>query len=269
MSGGSIGDPLGVAARILYRQAYTHSVAVIFAYSENPSEDEPPVVHGGSGALIDFEGLVCVITCDHVLRGYEILKSNEPRYRFQIGQQHLELDHVRDRDEVLDLASIDVTGLDLEALGNRSDGGAQALRPTRWPNPPVRPGEIVVVCGFPADTRELDSADRTIISVAFPFVDHVMEVDDDCFRITFDRSAWVSTEDDSAAPEWVARTDLGGMSGSPVFARRDLGGVAVLEFVGTLVSVAPFVPSEGVLIRSSRRLTPDGRISRDAVCPTP
>ncbi len=37
-----------------------------------------------------------------------------------------------------------------------------------------------------------------------------------------------------------------------------------LEFVGTLLSEAPFIPNEGVLIRSSRCLTADGRIARPA-----
>lgn len=254
-------DPLAVAAGIRFHQAYTHSVAVVFAYSENPAGDEPPVVHGGSGALIDFDGLCCVVTCDHIVRGFQAKKAVEPRYQLQIGQQRIELDRIRDRNGMLDLATIDVSGLDLRALANRSDGQAQPLRPARWPNAPVRAEETVVVCGFPADTRDLDARRRTIVSGAFTFVEQVTDADQDWFRITFDRSTWVSTEDDSPAPDWVAATDLGGMSGSPVFASRDLGGVGVLEFVGTLISEAPFVPDEGVLVRSSRKITADGHIN--------
>lgn len=256
---------MGFAANVFYRQAYTHSVAIIFAYSENPRASDPPEVHGGSGRLIEFNGTVCVVTCDHVLRGYEHLQAGEPRYRFQVGRQRVELDRVRDRDEVLDLAIIDVTGLDLRNLGSRSDYKAQPLRPPRWPNEPVEAGDIVVVCGFPADTRDLDSIDRKIVSGAYTFVDRVTGCDDDSFHITFDRSTWVNTTDESAAPPSVVQADLGGMSGSPVFSTRELGGVAVLEFVGTLLSVAPFVPTEGVLVRSSRRVTRDGRIARTAV----
>lgn len=255
-------DPSGFASNLLYRQAYTHSVAIIFAYSQNPRASDPPIVHGGSGALIEYEGAVCVVTCDHVLRGYEQLAADEPGCRFQVGRQPVKLDRVRDRDEVFDLAIIDVSGLSLTSLGSRSDYPAQPLRPARWPNEPVRADEIVVVCGFPADTRELDTSDRRIISGAFTFVERVTGSDDDTFHITFDRTTWVNTADDSAAPASVVQTDLGGMSGSPVFSARDVGGVLILEFVGTLLSVAPFVPGEGVLVRSSRRLTRNGRIAR-------
>ncbi|MFY9860102.1 MAG: trypsin-like peptidase domain-containing protein [Candidatus Cybelea sp.] len=255
-------DPSGFASNVLYRQAYTHSVAIIFAYSENPEASDSPIVYGGSGALIEFEGAVCVVTCDHVLRGYEQLAADEPRYRFQVGRQPVKIDRVRDRDEVLDLAVIDLSGLSLTSLGSRSDYPAQPLRPARWLNEPVQADEIVVVCGFPADTRELDPADRKIISGAFTFVERVTGSDDDTFHITFDRSTWVNTSDDSAAPASVVQTDLGGMSGSSVFSARDVGGVLILEFVGTLLSVAPFGPGEGVLVRSSRTLTRDGRISR-------
>jgi hypothetical protein len=45
-----------------------------------------------------------------------------------------------------------------------------------------------------------------------------------------------------------------------VFANRSVGGVDLLEFVGTLISQAPFVPNEGVLVRSSRTLSADGHI---------
>jgi Trypsin-like peptidase domain len=259
----AMGDPFGFASNILYRQAYTHSVAIIFAYSENPSASDPPTVYGGSGGLIEFdEGAVCVVTCHHVLRGYERLIEDEPRYRFQVGRQPVKLDRIRDRDEVLDLAVVDVTGLSLPSLGSRSDYPLQPLRPPRWPNEPIRAGEIVVVCGFPADTRELDRTDRRIVSGAFTFVERVTGSDVDAFHITFDRSTWVNTTDDSAAPPSVVQTDLGGMSGSAVFSAREAGGVSILEFVGTLMSVVPFIPGEGVLVRSSRKLTPDGRIVR-------
>ncbi len=263
MSGRTRSDRLREAARVLIQQAYTHSVSIICGYLRNAKPDEPVRSFGGSGALIDFDGTICVVTCDHVLRAYEDLMAH--RKLLKIGQERIAPDRVRDRDEALDLAIIDVSGLDLNALTNRVNTPGQPLRPARWPNDPVQPGEPVIVYGFPSHARAVDSTGREISSRAFSFVEPVEGVDDDCFRIVFNRSAWINTRDGSPVPESVAKADLGGLSGSPVFAKRDVRGVGILEFVGTLFSNVPFVPSDGVQVRSSRRLTADGRIERSQI----
>jgi hypothetical protein len=258
-----IEDQIGAASRILFRQAYTHAVPIIFGYSENPKGDEPPVLAGASGALMDFGGNICVVTCDHVVNCFEKKKTQDDRYRFQVGKQGIDVSsRIRDRDEALDLAILDVSGLDLRLIGNRSDHEGQPLQPGRWPNDPVLRDESVVVCGFPRDTRATDKERRTIVSAAFPFVERVTEVDRDSFRLEFDRTTWVDTQDDSPSPEHVANIDLGGLSGSPVFGVRCPSGVVLLELVGILMSDVPFIEGDTVWVRSSRCITADGMIAR-------
>jgi hypothetical protein len=261
-----IEDQLGVAARMLFAQAYTHAVAIIFGYSEDPKGPKPPTVYGGSGALLALEGRTYVATCDHVIDGFDRRYKEDNRYQFQIGQNRIDVhERLIDRDTALDLAIIDVSDLDPKNIANRSDYAAQPLTPTRWPPPPVQTGEIVIVCGFPRDTREPDEKERKIVSASFSFVEHVTRVDGDVFYISFDRKTWVNTGDDSPSPDWVSEVDLGGLSGSPVFSGRDLPGpIRLLEFVGTLLSEVPFIQGDSVLIRSSSRIAASGSLIRSA-----
>ena len=250
------------AAQLLTKQAYTHSVAVIFGFAEEPRSEYPPEIHGGSAGVVIFDEKPCAVTCKHVVRGFVEAQNREPRYKFQIGNLSFDpLEHILDSDDEIDLAVLDLTGLDLKRLNDRLDHPVQPLNPTRWPNPIVSQDDFAIVCGYPEVTRAFDVPQRLVMSPAFPIVERVSTVDVDGFVLMFDRSKWVNTADDSPAPDWVRELNLGGLSGAPVFSvRNPCGQVGVLEFVGTVLSEIPFV--DGLRARSSARIAPDGMIVR-------
>jgi hypothetical protein len=190
-----IEDQEGVAARILFRQAYSHSVAIIFWAVDDPQQSEKPAIVGGSGVLVELKGIPYVVTCEHTIRSFQAMLATDPRYRFQIGGVVINLnERLKDREQTLDLAIIDVSGLDCAQLGLRDDYQLRPLVPTRWPpNPVARSGGLVVVCGFPGGpTREIDVKSHNIVSPGFNFVEHVSDVGADSFLVPFNRATWVT-----------------------------------------------------------------------------
>jgi hypothetical protein len=101
-----------------------------------------------------------------------------------------------------------------------------------------------------------------VVSPAFVAVEKVGDVDDRSFTIPFDRARWVNTANDEPISLADSGADLPGLSGCPVFARRDLAGIGILEFVGTVLSEIPY-GGDGVRVRSSRCLRADGTIERE------
>ncbi len=260
-------DPDGAAARILHRQAYSHTVPIIFWAETGPGQ-EPPAIVGGSGVLVEFRGTPYVITCEHVVRDFRTRRQSGP-YVFQIGGLRLDLDqHLTDEDGAIDLALIDVSGLALAQMGNRPDFPLQALAPSRWPpNPVARPGGLVIICGFPGgETRDIDHAARNITSGAFSFIEHVSEVGKDHFLVPFHRRDWVSEFDEPVTQE-IIDLNIGGLSGCPVFSGRDQdGGILLLELLGVVLSEIPFA-DDGVFVRSLNRVSENGVLDRGAISP--
>ena len=257
-------DPSGIGTQVMMRQAYAHAVSLLFGFSEDPRSEKVPEVYVASAGLLDFKGRICAVTCYHVLRNFWLKQKDEPGFRFQIGSFGCDpRDLLRDFDEALDLAILDVSDIPIDRLGSRDDGPVQALRPSRWPNDPMAPDDYVALCGFPLGTREVNIGERRFLSVAFPVVEHVLSVDNDSFTISLRRSQLVSIPEDERAPEAIREADLNGLSGSPVFSgmRNIAGAVGVMEFVGTVLSEIPF-GVEGVRVRTSRCITEDGTILR-------
>jgi Trypsin-like peptidase domain len=258
-------DPAGIAGGFIARQAYAHALSLLFGFAKDPAAEEVPEIYIASAGFIEFQDATCAVTCYHVLKNFWAKRAAEPRFKFQIGSFVCEpRDRLRDWDEALDLAIIDVGDIPIDRLSNRDDNPAQALRPSRWPSDPMKPNDFVVLCGFPIGTREVYVDERRIGSVAFPVIEHVMDVDESSFTISFSRDEWVSIPSDTTVPDAIRAADLNGLSGSPVFSgmRNIAGPIGVMEFVGTVLSEIPFGVS-GVRVRSSRCLTADGHIVRE------
>lgn len=266
----SFSDPICIAANIIAKQAYTHAVSILFGFTEDPKSDVVPDIHIASAGLIDFQGFVCAVTCNHVLESFYALEAKEPKYKFQIGSFICDpRSLLRDSSDKLDLAVLDVSSIPPERLRNRSDSIVQPWLPVRWPNDPVRAGDLVVLCGFPKGTREVNVLEKSINSVAFPLIEPVASVDADSFIVSFSRKELVNTGTDESAPDDIQNVDVNGLSGSPVFSslRNVRGAVGVMEFVGTVLAEIPkFEPDDvdGLRVRSSRFLTADGLIAEQS-----
>jgi hypothetical protein len=232
--------------------------------------DVEPEIHVASAGLIDFKGVVCAVTCNHVLEAFYLLNAREPRYKFQIGSFVCDpRSLLRDSSEKLDLAVLDVSNVPPASLKNRSDSAVQSLKPVRWPNDPVKAGDLVVLCGFPKGTREVSIREKSINSVAFPLIEPVISVDPDSFIVSFDRKELVNIGTDESAPDEIQNVDVNGLSGSPVFSslRNVQGMVGVMEFVGTVLSEVPKFRSEdadSLRVRSSRFLTAGGMVAKSS-----
>jgi hypothetical protein len=257
-------DPLGIAGEILGKQAYSHAISLLFGFAEDPAAEILPDVHIASAGLIEFGSTICAITCYHVLTDFWALKKGEPRYTFQIGSFVGDpLERLRDSDEAFDLAILDVTDIAVEQLSNRDSEPAQPLKPVRWPNDPVKLNDFVIICGFPVGTREVSVEERMINSVAYSVIEHVLDVDESSFTVSFNKDGWVTIPTDEETPQEIKNADINGLSGSPVFSgmRNIEGSIGVIEFVGTVLSELPFGVS-GVRVRSSRCVTDQGKIVR-------
>jgi len=255
------------ADRIFFEQASSHTVPVFFWKVSAPHQVEAPTICGGSGVLILLKGVTYVLTCSHVIRAFYDKRQSDPTYRFQVGGQAIDLDErLHDEDSTLDLATINVSGLDLVQLGARDIYDLQPLVPTRWPPDPVAiSGGRVIICGFPGgETREIDIASRITTAPGFKFVERVSDVGLDSFLIPFARDTW--TDDfGEPAPDAIRKLDIGGMSGAPVFTtRRIAGGLEALELLGITLSQIAF-GGDGVFVRSVNRISEDGRIIRHSL----
>ena len=258
-----IEDQEGAAARMLFEQAYSHTVPIVFFQPVSP-DTGPPDVAGGSGVLVEFDGASYVITCEHVVKGFRTLRKSTPGLQFLIGGLNVNVDErLKDADEALDLAIIDASNLAVDRLGARSEKPLQPLRPTRWPPDPVaRRGGLVTVCGFPGgDSRLFDTSSRTVTSGNYRFIARVDDVGPDHFTVPFDRSTWISDHDEPA-PAHIRALNLGGLSGCPVFTTRTPGKLLLLELLGIALSTIPFV-GDGVFVRSANRISTAGLIVRD------
>jgi hypothetical protein len=212
---------------------------------------------------VEFRGVACAVTCNHVLEQFYAYRSRDGRYRFRIGAFECDpQERLRDSDEGLDLAILEVA--DIPAVLLRDDSHVQSHKPVRWPAEPVKIGDLVVLCGFPTSIRLVDVDRMNINSAALSLLEHVISVDTDSFQISLDRERWVSTANHQRAPEEIRNADFNGLSGSPVFSSlRDIRGEGTMEFVGVVLSEIPrFGGDEGLRVRSSCCIAPDGKLVR-------
>src|ERR1700736_1963279 len=120
-------DQEGVVGRMLLREAYSYVAPLLFGPL---SQSSGPTVIGGSALLIEFNGRLCAVTCAHVIDGYSEGYDAEKQVRFQIANAQFDpLERLRDRDSVLDLAVLDMTGTDVLSGSKRDDYPLRAFKP--------------------------------------------------------------------------------------------------------------------------------------------
>ena len=107
-------------------------------------------------SLIRINGRQFGITCDHVIEAMDALQVRGGSWKCGLGKVLLEnpLARVLDRSQELDIAILDLTGLDESEIGAGAKMQIQFAAPTHWPQEPVKPGDFLAIGGFPGKLRQ-------------------------------------------------------------------------------------------------------------------
>ena len=131
-----------------------------------------------------------------------------------------------------DLATIDLTEIEIRKPSPNDFVGGYYYFPKLWPPDIIRNGTIVSFVGFPGVLREpirTGSLSFTTFGIACVKVESVSEYK---FMIQFEREYWVRKFGDALED---SLRKLGGLSGSPVFTeRKSAGGIHYFELVGVV-----------------------------------
>jgi hypothetical protein len=219
---------------------WSHEVAQMAALYCDPVIMTIPadksVLESGSGFLFKPEGdRTFLVTNSHVLSdGYEKIEAKYGSAEFRFGEQTFVPNVVsRDPDEFIDIAVIDVTGIEFAnrppGYWGSTVGSLTPYAPTTWPLDAGRKGESICIVGWPQKFRVRDG--DAVEYAAFPMGgQQIGDVTDNWFVIPFEREHWTSSDFDPNNPVVLEKT-LGGMSGSPVFALHR-SGVVPLQLIG-------------------------------------
>lgn len=218
--------------RSVLDMAAIYSSPVILTRSSDHS-----VYQNASGFLLKLGDRTFLVTNAHVLDdGYLPMKFKYEDAVFIFADRAF-VPRVIDKnsDENIDLAVIDVTGIEFEKSALGYWGSAAALlstyAPPIWPLPGPQPGESTVIVGWPGHYRERQS-DGSMEFAAFPMLGNAVDaVTELWFSVALDRDQMISSSFDPGNPV-VAEKDFGGMSGCPVFALRN--GVNPLQLIGVV-----------------------------------
>jgi hypothetical protein len=243
-----------VVHRMVVRQVMSYVAPVIFGLAPGP-DAEGELTQNASASILDINGRQLLVTNHHVLEGYEAL-GNHRRARFQIGNAAPFVPRIIDRDKALDLAIVDAAHLAAaEVAEPGSDIPFWPIRPVKWPAAPVKRGDWICFGGWPQCYRRTSEGERIVTNASWSVsAVEVGEVSDDRFICVLDRSSWCDGFDKIAGGSMT--TNLGGLSGCPAFALRDLS----FEYVGVLYEYSPGFDT--VMFRSTRLVRDDGTLVR-------
>ncbi len=166
-----------------------------------------------------------------------------------VGNIRLDLDPVKLSSEALDLATVPLSGPQLNAL---EADGYRIIRPTQWPPPALADRDPVLVAGFPGAWRRQISWDTLDLpgTTKLALVHHLRE---DEFVCQLD-PAFVDR--DVVVHDDLAEDELPGMSGGPALLVRQET-VVVPHLCGIL--------KQGVAFEGGNRLLYFTRVNRIAL----
>jgi hypothetical protein len=206
--------------------------------------------NSATATLLRFGDRPFAVTCSHVLENFRKRPpSTEPG--FWIGS--LEIDPISrlvDEDRDLDLAVLDLSGLNLSSIHSGGEIGSTFVQPPTWPPIPPQVGDPVAFGGFPGSLRDHPRMDEVTFRSFSVGACEVTVSESDYLVCQLEREFWIGT------PEWLEFRDWGGLSGGPVFMWRGL----VPELIGI---VCEYQPSLDLLrIRCSNVIRTDGTLRR-------
>jgi len=206
--------------------------------------------NNGTATLLRLDGRPLAVTCAHVVRNFrERPPASEPG--FWIGSLQIDpLERLLSHNSDLDLAVLDLTGLDLSAISDHEIGSSFVV-PFEWPSQRVKVGDFICFGGFPGVWREHRHNDEVVFQSFSVGASEVTAVGEDYMVCQLDREYWVG----SRGKRGLDLHEFGGMSGGPALIwrglRADLAGF-IYEYSDTL---------DLLYIRSAHVLALDGSLA--------
>lgn len=204
--------------RTLVRQAQNFALPIIFA----PRPSEGGIINGATGSVLKLDCGYFVVTASHVLEEYERRLHSGEKLNWQIG--HLPpidpMSRIAWRDSAQDTLLLRLSEDEAHGVGS-----AIASAPMGWPPPMPKEDEVVVVCGYPKELREVVQ-DGVIGANYIAAMYRVTDIRDDQFDCRIGREEDLVNLSELPLPD--DDMDMGGMSGGPAFI---IGGKSIIFLV--------------------------------------
>jgi hypothetical protein len=241
----------GPVGEILSKFPAYYAKAVLFG--ERLSKSGESVIRNGTVTLLRLPDIVVALTCYHVIKEYRSFLSEYKNVVCQIGDILLDpLDQLVDENDKLDLAVIHLTEDQVVEITKGGEIGSRLVDGSSWPPQQVKPGEPVMLAGFPGNSRELLKFDELEFRPFCAAGIRVNSVHDEKFSCQFEREYWITSFGEKTNPSHLKI--LGGMSGGPAFVDRGVR----WEFAGIIYEHQP--EYDLMFLRPAHLIAADGTI---------
>ncbi len=206
--------------------------------------------NNGTATLLRLKGRPLAVTCSHVIQNFrERSVTNQPG--FWIGSLQVDpLERVITEDTRLDVAVLDLSGLNLSLISDH-EIGSSFLDPAEWPPQSPDAGDFISFGGFPGVWREHRQDDEVVFRSFSLGASEVTAVGDDYIVCQMNREYWVS----SRGLRGHDLHDFGGMSGGPALIWRGIRA----DLVGFIYEYSESL--DLLYIRSAHVLAADGSLA--------
>jgi len=172
-------------------------------------------VNNGTVTLVDLGSGQMAITCSHVLDEYRKRLKDNNKFVFRIGNTVLNpLEYLIDESPELDLATIDLSEINIKEISLGKEIGTSFFRPEAWPPDDVNEGDFISFGGFPGKWKEQVSSGDLMLDSFSSGATEISSINDEYFICQFEREYWVESLDIKDGKDLH---ELGGLSGGPVF----------------------------------------------------
>ena len=208
--------------------------ACFFGDASDPSGK----VNNGTMTLVRYKGEKFGITNFHVIDAYRKRLANEPDIKFYIGNTLIDIEETLfDENEDLDLCTLYLDAYEEKDFGSFGDIPTHFFEIDEFPLAQVSEGEFVLFGGFPGVWRTRPETNHLVFDSLSTGGTEVAEVTDMNIRceLAIDNCLVTMNRHDRALPD-----DFGGLSGGPMFARRELSsGVTIFKLAGIIYQHMP------------------------------
>jgi len=211
------------------------------------AEGKYGIHHNGTVCFLKTGKRLFAVTAWHVFDAYREARARQPDIRCQFGATTTEPEaRLIAESKLLDLATFDVSEVIVAA------SGAAAHTPMTWPTPAVNLGEVLLCGGYPGALR-LEK--ETTAEMPFQwFAGAPISVTPENVKLHID---WNNFHQPLHGAT-IDNTELGGMSGGPVFRLVPAPPIERLELVGFIYESQPSLSL--MFARPSLHITEDGQI---------